>query len=258
MTSARFQRIYFANASLEARTMPDFTERVVAVTGAAGRLGRRLTRSLAQHGAIVAAVDRPDALDDADRPDAARAHPFDAADEEAVRDGFAQIRSAHGRLDALVHTVGTWAGAPLLDTSQEEFERLLRLNLTSAFLCFREAARQMQRGGDDAGAPKENQGPAKRLVGIASGQGADFGAARQYGYSTSKAGVVRLVEAASRELKGTGITTSAVAPSTILFDEHPDREGVPAERLVALIEHVLSPAGDALNGAVLRAYGSAR
>ena len=236
--------------------MPDLTARVVAVTGAAGRLGRRLTRRLLAQGVTVAAVDRPDPLEALDPldDDRAYAYPLNATDEDAVSDGFAQIRSAHDRLDALVHTVGTWAGAPLLETAQADFERLLRLNLTSAFLCFREAARQMQKDR----ASEEGEAPAKCLVGIASGQGADRGASQQYGYSASKAGVVRLVEAAASELQGAGITTCAIAPSTILFDENPDREGVPAERLVALIEHVLSPAGDALNGAVLRAYGSAR
>ena len=232
----------------------DFTDHVVAVTGAGGRLGHRLGRSLLERGATVAAIDRSEpleALDLLDEP-GIHAYPFDATDEAAVREGFARIWSDHGRLDALVHTVGIWAGAPLLETSQDDFERLVRLNLTSAFLCFREAARQMQQGG-----ASEGGGSRKRLVGIASGQGADRGAAQQYGYSAAKAGVVRLVEAAAAELKEAGITAHAVAPSTILFGEEAAQEGVPAERLVALIEYVLSPAGDALNGSTLRVYGSA-
>lgn len=236
----------------------DLTGHVVAVTGAGGRLGQRLGRLLLRRGATLAAIDRPEPLNNLDVLDdaAARAYPFDATDEDAVRAGFERIREQQGRLDALVHAVGMWAGAPLLETPQADFERLLRVNLTSAFLCFREAARQMQAAPDEA-ARDDDGSPGKRLIGIASRQGADRGAARQYGYSASKAGVVRLVEAAADELKETGITAHAVAPSTILFDEATDRAGVPASRLVALIEYVLSPAGDALSGAVLRAYGSA-
>lgn len=232
----------------------DFSDRVVAVTGAGGRLGRRLGRRLLERGATVAALDRPDPLGDLTWRDEAHALPFDATDEERVADAFAEVHSRAGRLDALVHTVGMWAGAPLLDTPQEDFERQVRLNLTSTFLCFREAARRMQKGHNNS----FDHAPDKRLVAFASGQGADWGAPEQYGYSAAKAGVVRLVEAAAAELKEAGITASAIAPSTILFGEKTDQAGVPAGRLVALVEHVLSPAGNAVNGAVLRAYGSAR
>lgn len=225
----------------------DLDDRVIAVTGAGGRLGRRLCRHLAARGATLAALDRPDALDVLEEH-SGQTYPFDATDEGKVRTAFAAILERQGRLDALVHTVGAWAGEPLLETSQADFQHQIDLNLTSAFLCFREAVRQMQATDDPIG----------RLVGIASGQGADRGAAEQYGYSAAKAGVMRLVEAAAEELNGTGLTAHAVAPSTILFDEETEQEGVPAKRLVELIEYLLSPAGEALSGATLRAYGSAR
>jgi NAD(P)-dependent dehydrogenase (short-subunit alcohol dehydrogenase family) len=230
---------------------PDLADRVVAVTGAGGRLGRRLGRRLLERGATVAALDRPGPLDDLAWQGDAHAVSFDATDEESVAGAFAEVQDRAGRLDALVHTVGMWAGAPLLETPQADFERQVRLNLTSAFLCFREATRQMQDG--DA---LDGDSPGKRLVAFASGQGADRGAPQQYGYSAAKAGVVRLVEGAAAELDG--VTATAIAPSTILFGDDSGQAGVPAGRLVSLVEHVLSPAGDAVDGATLRAYGSAR
>lgn len=213
--------------------------KVVVITGGTGRLGERMVRGFAGRGAIVATLDRmppPEGL-----PGSCHAFQVDVTDEDAVEQVFAQIPETCGPVDALVHTVGTWAGQPFLDTALDDWQRLLTLNLTSTFLCFRAAARQMQgRGG--------------RLIGIASGQGADGGVAQQAAYSASKAGVVRLVEAVAAEFEGTGLTAHAIAPSTLLFDDSSD-DGVPAGDIVKLALYLCTPAGAALNGATLRAYG---
>ncbi|MFQ5568972.1 MAG: SDR family NAD(P)-dependent oxidoreductase [Rhodothermales bacterium] len=218
---------------------------VVVITGAAGRLGRRMVSRFAEHGATIAAVDvQADAMV---LPEGARGRAFgvNVTDEAAVQVGFQQIGEAFGRVDALVHTVGAWDGRPFLDTSLDAWNRMVDLNLTSAFLCFREALRLMQ-------------GHGGRLIGIASGQGADRGRAQQGGYSAAKAGVVRLVEAVAEEMEGSGITAHAIAPSMILFEENSDQKGVAVSHIVDLALYLCSPAGDALNGATLRAYGSLR
>jgi NAD(P)-dependent dehydrogenase (short-subunit alcohol dehydrogenase family) len=202
-----------------------------------------MMQRFALEGATVAALDRnPDRLP-ADIPASAfRADVTDEADVVAV---FRQIGETFGRVDALVHTVGAWAGAPFLETSLDAWEQIMRVNLTSTVLCFREAARWMQEHGG-------------RLIGIASGQGADKGRARQGGYSASKAGVIRLVEAVAEEFEGTGITAHAIAPSYILFDDAGDQKGVPVADLTDLAVYLCGPAGAALNGATLRAYGTWR
>ncbi len=218
-------------------------EAVVVVTGAAGRLGSRMMEGFAGLGATVAAIDRDPCRLPADTP--GQTFQADVTDEAETVAAFGQIGEAFGRVDVLVHTVGTWAGKPLLDTSLDDWEQIMRVNLTSTLLCFREAARLMQeRGG--------------RLIGIASGQGADKGVAQQAGYSASKAGVMRLVEAVAAEYEATGITAHAIAPSLILFDEAADRKGVPVSDLVDLAVYLCGPAGASLNGATLRAYGTLR
>ena len=217
----------------------DLSEKTVVVTGAFGRLGRLLTRRLLADGATVAGVDARAA----DGAASDRLHLFkaDLSDEAAVEAVFEQVAGAVGPPDALVHTVGMWDGQPLAATSLADWETVLRVNLTSAFLCFREAVRQMDgRGG--------------RLVGIASRQGADGGLAEQAAYSASKAGVVRLVEAVAAEHGARGLTAAAVAPSTILFDGN--GAGVSAEHVAALCAYLCSDDGAVHNGAVLRAYGS--
>lgn len=226
----------------------DLEGQLVVVTGAAGRLGRHVVRHLAQAGATLAVLD----LDAAALHGVAEtAHPFaaDATREASVQRAFGEIEAQLGVPDALVHTVGTWGAAPLAETALEDWQQLVDLNLTSAFLCFRAAARLMQ---------KRPEGTPARLVGIASGQGADRGAAEQGAYSAAKAGVVRLVEAVAAEYAGTGLTAHAIAPSTILFDGVDAQKGVRPERLAALCAYLLTPAADALSGATLRAYGTAR
>lgn len=223
--------------------MASLSNKVVVITGAAGRLGRRLVSRFAEEGATIAAVVRND--DEARSipfPDNAEgwAFPADVTNEELANACFDQIGAQFTSIDALIHTVGGWEAKPFLETSAADLERMLRLNLTSAFLCFREAARLMAgRGG--------------QLIGIASAQGADRGAAEQVGYSASKAGVVRLVETVSAELKGSGITAHAIAPSTIRHDD--EGEGVAADDIVEICHSLITRTAAALNGSTIRAYG---
>ncbi len=224
--------------------MADLTDHIVVVTGAAGRLGRVVVAHLAAAGATVVGVDR----EAPEPPDGEHAGRFlgvaaDVTSESGVREAFAVAAEA-GPLTGLVHTVGMWGGAPLAETGLDAWETLLRVNLTSTFLAFREASRRMADGG--------------RLVAIASGQGADRGVAQQAGYSASKAGVIRLVEAADAELAPRGIAAVAVAPSTILFgDEDADARGVPVDEIAALLVRLVGPDGAAHAGETVRAYGTA-
>ncbi len=220
----------------------DLTDAVVVITGARGRLGRIVADRMLAAGARVAALDLvpPDDLPP-------RAHPIgaDLADEGAVADAFSRIGSELGVPAALVHTVGMWESAPLTSTTLDAWERLIRVNLTSTFLCFREAARVMRRAG--AGG---------RLVAIASRQGADGAPAEQGGYSATKAGVVRLVEATAAEYAAEGITAAAIAPSSMLFgDEDHGSRGVPASRVADLCVYLCGAGGLVHNGSVLRSYG---
>lgn len=126
-----------------------------------------------------------------------------------------------------------------METRLASWEKMVSVNLTSAFLCFREAVRNMDDGGT--------------LIAITSRQGADRAVAGQAAYSASKAGIIRLVEAVADEHGSRGINAHAIGPSTILFDEQGD--GVRASELVTLAVY-LTDHGASLNGATLRAYGS--
>lgn len=218
---------------------PDLSGTVVVLTGVGGRLGRVIARHLLDAGAAVAGLDvePPDGL-----PEAVRRFTADLTSETAVSEVFSRLRDEVGAATALVHTVGMWDGKPLAETPLAGWQRMLDVNLTSTFLAFREAARQMTGGG--------------RLVAVASRQGADRGAAEQAAYSASKAGVVRLVEAAAAEYDGR-ITAAAVAPSTILFGgEGAGAKGVSVDDVAALCVYLCGAGGAIHNGTVLRAYGT--
>lgn len=233
--------------------MSDTTLRdhVVVVTGAAGRLGQYVVERFGRAGSTIAAVDVSEQqLGQISFPEGAEGstHAADLTDEGAVERCFADIADRHGRIDALFHTVGAWDGTPLLDTSLDAWEHMIHVNLRSTFLCFREAVRVMTHS------TRERPG---RLIAVASGQGADRGQAEQGGYSAAKAGVVRLVEAVADEFDADQLTAHAIAPSVILFGEDSEQAGVPAAEIADLGAYLCAGAGNALNGAVLRAYGAA-
>ena len=120
--------------------------RVAVVTGASGRLGRLVTEAFEDEGFQVAALVRTGAdarLVPVSPGSRVRSYACDATDESSVGEAFGQLANDLGRVDALVHTVGTWGATPILETGGEDWERLVRLNLFSTFLCFREAARIM-------------------------------------------------------------------------------------------------------------------
>ncbi|MBO6574941.1 MAG: SDR family NAD(P)-dependent oxidoreductase [Rhodothermales bacterium] len=218
----------------------------IAVTGAAGRLGRELVAELVRREANVAAIVMNDAearLVPSGRSSRVESFIMNVTESRSVCDGFERIASRFSGLDGLVHTVGGWAMTPLLETGRQRWDDMMALNLTSAFLCFREASRVMVTG--DGG----------WLVGISSGQGAERGAGGQSAYSAGKAGVLRLVEAVGEELADRGVSTLAVAPSMILFDDDSDWDGVPVGDVVAAC---LSPWSDdpPESGGLRRAYGT--
>ncbi len=218
----------------------DLTGKVTVVTGGGGRLGSRMVTGLAGAGSEVVALTA--SAEEAERVPKGHGVTVLIADltvENEVSECFGKIRDRFGPIDALIHTVGMWSGQPFLETSQADWERMLRVNLTSAFLCFREGTRLMSSGSGT-------------IIGIASRQGADRGVAQQTAYSASKAGIVRLVEGVAEEFSGLGVAAHAIAPSTILFDGGGD--GVAAADIVSYCAFLILH-GASLSGETHRMYG---
>ena len=126
--------------------------KLALVTGAANGIGAACACVLAEAGATVVCADLADTADTVAKIDenngSAIGRECNVADENAVLSLFAEFGAELPPLDILVHCAGIIHEAPLLDTSTEEFDRVVAVNLRGSFLVGREAIRAMQgRGG---------------------------------------------------------------------------------------------------------------
>jgi 3-oxoacyl-[acyl-carrier protein] reductase len=183
----------------------------VAVVTAAGRgIGRATALLLSHWGASLVLVDKDGDARRIVRDEilhgggAAESHATDVCNEAAVKALFTDIASRFDRIDILVNAVGGGKPAALEDISAAEWSRMLDFNVTSCFLCAREAARHMPTGG--------------RIVNIASLAGLSTSQLQGVHYTTAKTAVIGLTRHLARELAPRGILVNAIAPGATLTE----------------------------------------
>ena len=186
----------------------DMTGKVAVITGSSRGIGRAIAERMAAEGAQVVISDRDateaEATAQAIGPRAI-AVPCDVADPAQIEALFAAVVERLGRLDILVNNAGIGTTRLLVDTTLEEWERTLRINLTGAFLCSQQAAQQMTRLGSG------------RIINIVSLSGQKGGVGRS-AYGASKAGLEVLTKIMAVELAEAGITVNAIAPGPIMTE----------------------------------------
>jgi len=238
---------------------PDLMQdRVILVTGATGALGSAVVRELAPTGARLALTSRSlEALrqlaGDVGLPEThLHLDTSDLSQAGEVEGLVAGILEKFGRLDALLNTVGGWAGGKTVaETSLEAWQWMLDLNLRTAFLLSRAVLPPMLEAGWG------------RIVHTSS-KSAVEPRAKGAAYAVSKMGLITLTEVIAAEVKGTGVTANVVLPSTIdtpanrkmMPQADPDR-WVPPGRIAATMRFLCSDAAASINGARLAIYGAA-
>ncbi|MGO4106042.1 SDR family oxidoreductase [Leifsonia sp. YAF41] len=193
-----------------ASTLFDITGRVALVTGSSRGIGRAIADGLAEAGAIVVLNGvNPERLaethaDFVSRFGAERvfARAFDVTDADAVAAGIAWVEETIGPLRILVNNAGVQHRVPMLDLDVADWERVLKTNLTSAFLVGREAARHMIPRGEG------------KIINIASVQ-TDLARPTIAPYTVSKGGIRNLTRAMTAEWAEHGLQINAIAPGYI-------------------------------------------
>jgi len=183
------------------------SKRVALITGASSGLGAHFARLLAAEkiGTLALGARRTDKLntvaEDCIRLGAGRVIvlPLDVADETSIRDAFATLIKGERRLDLLVNNAGIAETAAALDTSIDEFDRVLGVNLRGVWACATEAAKTMKTQGTGD------------ILNIASILGLRV-ANNLAPYAVSKAGVVQMTKALALEWARYGIRVNALAP----------------------------------------------
>ncbi len=176
--------------------------RTCLVTGGGRGIGRAVAIQLSERGHRVAVTARNAeqlAETAALLTGPSLAHPADITDDDAVGELYIAVENEWGPVDILVANAGAGTSAPVHRTTDEDWQRMLDLNLTAPFQCIRRAV------------PAMIDGDWGRIVVVAS-MAAKMGAPYLAAYTAAKHGVLGLVRAAAAELAGNGITVNAVCP----------------------------------------------
>lgn len=178
---------------------------IALVTGASKGIGAGCALALSRAGHRVALVARDQsALQEvADSlPGETLVVPADLLDPAALDAAFARVEEEWGPVEILVLNAGASMAAPLVETTDEDWQRMLDLNLTAPFRCLRRALPAMTAAGFG------------RVVVIASVAG-KVGSKRVAAYTASKHGVLGLVRTAALEVATSGVTVNAVCPGYV-------------------------------------------
>lgn len=191
--------------SIRVCSVADFADQSVMITGAASGIGRAITERLAENGARTIVIDLNEAALEEMRAahgDTMLCFSGDISDPKWVDDTVNRAADETGRIDALVHCAGVGLEADFIDTSIEQWRRVINVDLTGTFVVCQAVAKVMipNRYG--------------RILTLSSTAGIRGGTGRA-AYGASKGGVIALTKVMAVELAAYGITANTLAPGAI-------------------------------------------
>ena len=189
-----------------------FDGKIALVTGGSRGIGRAISVALAAEGAAVYVnytTGEQSAVETANLCAEAGGQGFpiqcNVAESDSVDAAFEEIKNKSGKIDILVNNAGITSDGVFIRTKNEDWDRVLAVNLNGAFYCSRAAAKLMM---------KARIG---RIINISSVVG-EMGNAGQASYVASKAGLIGLTKSLAKELAVRNITVNAVTPGFIASD----------------------------------------
>jgi NAD(P)-dependent dehydrogenase (short-subunit alcohol dehydrogenase family) len=234
----------------------NFSGKTVLAAGGTGGLGNAVSLAFLEEGARVVVTYRKEeeyaALKKAAGAKAAALEGslVDVTDEGATTELVAGIVARHGRLDALVNTVGGYAGGVTLwELETKVFDAMLSLNLRSGYALARAVLPAML---------KQRHGS---IVNVAAKAALDHGAGAA-AYAASKAAVVAMMDSLASDVKGTGVRVNSILPSII--DTAVNRRAMPnadftfwpkPEEIAQVVLFLCSDNGAVIHGAAVPVYG---
>jgi NAD(P)-dependent dehydrogenase (short-subunit alcohol dehydrogenase family) len=235
----------------------NFSGRVVLVAGGTGGLGKAVSLAFLEEGAkVVVTYRKEDEFSALKKTAGTQANALEGAivdvtDEGAVNGLVSGIFLRHGRLDALVNTVGGYAGGvKLWDMETKVFDTMLALNLRSGYALARGVLPVMlkQRGG--------------AIVNVAAKAAVDHGAGAA-AYAASKAAAVAMMDSLAGDLKSSGVRVNTILPSII--DTAANRQAMPKadfaawpkpEEIAKVILFLCGDEASVVHGASVPVYGN--
>jgi NAD(P)-dependent dehydrogenase (short-subunit alcohol dehydrogenase family) len=233
-----------------------FSGKVALVSGGTGGLGRAVSLALLEEGARVVVTYQQQEAFEALRSAAGgnsrllEGQAVDVTDDSQVSEFVERVVGASGRLDALVNTVGAYAGGvKLWEHDPKVFDRMLGLNLRSGYILARAVVPVMLRRGHGA------------IVDVVAKAAVDH-AAGAAAYAASKAGALAMIDSLAADLKGSGVRVNSVLPSII--DTEANRKAMPTadftkwpkpEDIAKVILFLLSDDAKVIHGAAVPVYG---
>jgi 3-oxoacyl-[acyl-carrier protein] reductase len=207
----------------------DLSDKVAIVTGSGRGIGRTIALKLAEAGASVVVNDVGDMAPAEEVAGEIRrldqdslVVTADVTQSNEVADLVDATVEKYGKVDILVNNAGITRDQLIMRMSDDDWDKVLEVNLKSVFLCSKAVLRHMM---------KQRWG---RIVNISSIVGL-IGNPGQANYSSSKAGIIGLTRTIAKEVASRGITANAIAPG---FIDTPMTQQLPEERRQALMEQV--------------------
>ena len=234
-----------------------FKGKTVLVAGGTGGLGRTTSLAFLQEDARTVVTYRNEVEFGAllkaagDSASLLEGHRVDVTDEDAVGQLVNQVVGKFGRLDALVNTVGGYAGGiKLWELETKTFDQMLALNLRSGYALARAAVVPML---------KQKHGA---IVNVAAKAALDHGGGAA-AYAASKAAALAMMDSLAEDLKGTGVRVNSILPSII--DTEANRKAMPGadfatwpkpEDIARVILFLVSDEAKVVHGAAVPVYGN--